>query len=297
MTRSILVAGAVLALLCGGVHAAVASAPPAVDAAQADSVPEAVRSDLDATVPAGMPVLIDNPYGNVYLRFGGYEHAVDIHSTLQQPAGAPEIALHRGKENGRYLIATRLPEGAVLAEAQRLDLVVYVAQGHATTVRTGSGDIESRGVKSDLDLKSLGGRIAVRGNEGTVQAETTEGSIEIAFAGAARPGSRQRLATTTGNIVLGVTDALDARVQMSTSGLFATEYSIGITRRDGEEPNKVARATIGAPGSDKTAAEVVLESRRGDIRLLRRAVYTQAEGAPPDPSVSGEGAMKEQQVP
>jgi len=297
MTRSILAAGAVLALLCGSVRAAEISAPPVAEAAPVDDVPEAVRNDLSATVPAGMPVLIDNPYGNVYLRFGGYEHAVDIHSTLQQPAGAAQITLHRGEENDRYLIAPRLPTGAVLAEAQRMDLAVYVAQGHAVTVRTAGGDIESRGLKSDIDLKSIAGKIAVRGTEGTVQAETTDGSIEVSLVTPARPGSTQRFASTTGNIALGTADQLDARVRMATSGLFATEYSIEVTHRDGEEPNKTARATIGAPGSDKTVTEVLLESRRGDIRLLRRAVYTQAEGAPSDPSDPGEDTMKRQQVP
>jgi hypothetical protein len=224
-----------------------------------------------------MPVYIDNPYGNVYLRFGGYEHAVDIHSTLQQPTGAPALTLHRGQEKGRYVIATRLPAGATVADTQRIDLVVYVAQNHAVIVRTAEGDIESRGLKSDLELKSVSGKIAVRGTEGIVQAETGEGDIEVTIAGTARARSKQRLATTTGNITLGVTDQLNARIDMATSAVFATEYSIDVNRDDGKEPNKWARATVGAPD-----AEITLESRRGEIRLLRRAVYLEVGERPPE---------------
>lgn len=271
MMRSIVATGLVVVLACGST--AVAASQPVVQASEV----EPLRADLTATVPAGTPVFIDNPYGNVYLRFGGYEHAVDIHSTLQQPAGAPALVLHRGMEGRRYVIAPKLPAKATLAPAQRIDLAVYVAQGHAVTVRTTDGGIEARGLKSDLDLRSDSGNIIARGTDGTVQAQTGEGKIEVAMGNTARPGSKQRLATTTGNITIGVTDQLGATVNMATSAVFATDYSLDITHRDGEEPNKWARSTIGAP-----KAEITLESRRGEIRVLRRAVYVEVGERPPE---------------
>jgi len=274
MMRSILIVGLGFALACNGADAVAQEAGATTVVADQ---PEPQRQDLAAKVPAGMAVYIDNPYGNVYLRFGGYEHAVDIHATLQQPAGAPVLALQRGQEKGRYLIASKLPAGATLADAQRIDIAVYVAQGHAVTARTHEGDIESRGMKSDLDLKSVSGKIAVRGTEGTVQADTGEGDIEATIAGTARKGSKQRLVTSTGNITLGVTDQLNAKVNLATSALFATEYSIDVSHDDGKEPNKWARTTVGAPD-----AEITLESRRGEIRLLRRAVYLEVGERPPE---------------
>lgn len=271
--RSILIVGIGFVLACSGTDAVAQNASAqAVTAEQS----EPQRQDLTAKVPAGMPVYIDNPYGNVYLRFGGYEHAVDIHSTLQQPVGAPSLTLHRGQEKGRYVIAAKLPAGAALADAQRIDIVVYVAQGHTVTVRA-EGDIEARGMKSDLDLKTVSGKIAVRGTDGAVQAETGEGDIQVTIDGTVRKGSKQRLATTTGNITLGTTDQLNAKVNLATSAVFATEYSIGVTHDDGKEPNKWARTTIGAPD-----AEITLESRRGEIRLLRRAVYLEVGERPPE---------------
>ena len=268
MKRLFLIAGMGFSLACTDAFAQGAAA------AATESEPQ--RQDLAAKVPAGTPVYIENPYGNVYLRFGGYEHAVDIHATLQQPAKAPALTLQRGQERGRYVIASKLPAGAALSEAQRIDIVVYVAQGHAVSVSTAGGDIESRGLKSDLDLKSVSGKIAVRGTEGTVQAETGEGEIQLTLDGAARKGSKQRVATTTGNITLGVTDQLNAKVNLATSAVFATEYSIDVTHDDGKEPNKWARTTIGAPD-----AEITLESRQGEIRLVRRAVYLEVGERPP----------------
>lgn len=234
------------------------------------------REDLGATVDAGTPVFIDNPHGNVHLRFGGYEHAVDIHATLQQPPGAPALTLERGIADGQYRIAPKLA-AATPAPGQRLDLVVYVAQGHPITVRTTQGAIEARGMKSDLDLASASGDIQVRGTDGTVQAQTGEaGRIEVAFDGKARPGSKQRLATHTGGITVGVTDGLDAFVRMATSAMFASDYSIDVSHHDGEEPDKWAQAGVGAP-----AAQILLESRRGEIRVMRRAVYLDLQERPP----------------
>lgn len=279
MARFVFVGAAVLLCAC-----ACTRAPDRADAGRGatvvaeEAMPEPKRQNLSAKLPAGQPIVIENPYGSVFLRFGGYEHEVGIHSTLQQPPGAAAIEFKSGTQDGNYLVAPRLPEGVTLAEGQRLDLVVYVPEKHPVTVRTERGDIESRGVKSDLDLKTVAGNIAARGTEGTVQAETGEGSIETAFAEAAPPGSKQRLATTTGNIVVGVTDRLDAIVQMGTSGQFATDYSIEVTRHPGAEPNKDARAIIGAP-----KAEIALESRRGEIRLLRRAEYLPTDETPPTP--------------
>lgn len=241
------------------------------------------RSDLSNIVPAGQGIVIDNPYGDVRLRFGGYAHAVDIHATFQQRAGIPAITLEPRNDKGQHLIAPRLPEGATLADDQRVDLVVYVPERHPVRVRTERGVIEGRGVKSDLELTSTDGDIVLRGIDGTVQAETGGGTLEVSL-NPAKPGSRQRLATRTGNILIGVNDLLDATLRMATSGVFATEYSLDINRRPGEEPNKEATTTIGSGN-----AELVLESRRGEIRILRRADYSPVPGeATADASDSGE---------
>ena len=256
--------------------------PPEVIVAN-ETMVDVQRRDLSNTVPAGQPISIDNPYGDVRLRFGGYEHAVDIHATFQQPAGAALIMLEPRSENGRHLIAPRLPPGVVLAAGQRIDLVVYVPEKHGVSVRTERGLIEGRGLKSDLELRSVDGDIILRGTDGAVQAETAAGAIEAALL-PSKPGWSQRLATSTGNILIGASDKLDANLLMSTSGVFATEFSLVVSRRPGEEPNKQARTTIGDGNS-----ELLVESRRGEIKLLRRAEYNEVpEEAPSKPSDSGE---------
>lgn len=276
-------------MLWSGTALLVACATPQskpTENAEAEVVPvtlEPIRQDLEFKLDAGQSVLIDNPYGSVLLRFGGYEHALGLHTTLQQPATVAAIEFAPHAVDGRFEIAPRLPSAAMLAAGQRFDIVAYVPQHHAVRVRTLDGAIESRGLQSDIALRSESGDLAIRGNEGLVQAETGAGSIEAAFAGLAPAGSRQRLATTTGTIIVGVTDTLNAEVRLATSAPFTTDYSLEVVHHAGAEPNKSAQAHIGKPDPTQPAV-LELHSLRGDIRLLRRAVYVDAPIATPAPS-------------
>ena len=235
---------------------------------------ELIRQDVSATLNAAQPVAIDNPYGDVRLRFGGYKDEIEIHAVAQKPDKASSIVLLPGTVDGTYRIAPRLPPDTLIVDGQRLDLVVFIPLGHAVSARTESGMIESRGIRAAIDLRSTSGNIAIRGTKGEIHAQTGPGTIEASLLHAPS-GSHQRIATSTGSIVLAVNDDLDARVQMSTSALFATEYSLQIERLTGQEPNKRAIASIGEPKS-----EVVVESRRGEIRLQRWTGFRTADGRP-----------------
>jgi len=283
--RQILRRIAAAGLVCCAFAAVAADAPSSDPAAPRELAgsPLIVRSDLDATLKAGQGVSIDNPYGDVHVRFGGYEHRIETHAVMQEPqdAGA-HIALTPTDAGPHYDLVARLPNGEVLREGQRLDLSVLLPEGHALHVRTEHGFIDVHGVHGDVDVVSTDGNLELRGIKGVIQAQTGSGSIEASLARAPR-GSTQRLATTTGDIRVGVSDELDAQLEMTTASQFATDYSLTITRHPGEERNKLARTVIG-----RIHARVKLESTRGEIRLLRRAGYT-AKGKAP----SGEDAEEE----
>jgi hypothetical protein len=277
--------GAVLTALGGCVLVGTDGSKPApvsaAHTARAEPSPTAVipqpeRQEFKATLVEGQIVAIDNPYGDVRLRFGGFAQNIEVDAVVQTPTGAPVMALQPVIDNGRYLVAPRIPAGAILASGQRVDLVVFVPLGHAVAVRTERGLIESHGIRGNIDLHSTAGDIAVRGTQGSVQAQTGAGSIEASL-NSAPPKSKQRLATTTGNIVLGVSDKLDAELELATSGVFATEYSLQVMPLQGQEPNKRARGVIGA-----ATARIDVDSRRGEIRLLRRAELISLDGKPAD---------------
>jgi hypothetical protein len=263
-----------LALLAACERAPARQAPKGGPPVATSTAVDIVRSDFAATLPAGQPITIDNPYGDVHARFGGFEHKVDGHVVLQEPRGAAHIVLMPSVIDGRYVVAPRLPPNAILHDGQRLDMSVFIPEGHALRVRTEQGLIDVRGIHGDVTLDTVAGDITLRGIKGAVQAQTRDGTIEASLDGAPR-GAKQRLATTTGTLQVGVDDRLDAAVQMATSAQFATDYSIQVERRAGQEPNKIARTVIG-----ENHSTLVLDSRRGEIRLLRRAGFTSVGDAP-----------------
>lgn len=277
----------VLAAMVAGCHrdapAAATSALTQAGHTTADAV-ATFRSDATDTLKPGQVIAVDNPYGDVHARFGGFEHKVETHAVLQEPTGAAHITLAPATTvDGLYTIAPRLPAGATIRESQRIDLSVLVPEGHDLRVRTGQGLVDVHGIRGNVDLRSEGGDMSLRGIKGIIQAETTGGAIEASL-GTAPRGAHQRLATTTGDIEVGVDDQLDAAIDMATSALFSTDYSLAITRNPGQEPNKHAHAVV---GSD--ASTLSIESRRGQIRLRRRAGFTSVGDASPDASGEQQG--------
>lgn len=232
--------------------------------------PRIERGSLEARLADGTPLQIENPYGDVRLRFGGYDGVLLAHYVEQRPPQAGPITLEFAAAHGR--LRARLPEHMALVPGQRLDLVAFVPKGHAVRVRTEHGTIEGRGIQGDVEFVSREGAIAFRAIAGRIRAETGGGTIEGQLEPAPE-GSTQRIATRTGAITLAVPEALNAALELASSAAFATEFSLEVEPVPGQEPNKRARAVIGKP-----LATLAVESRRGEIRLLRRAGFRPAAG-------------------
>ncbi|MCU0755878.1 MAG: hypothetical protein MUE46_12260 [Xanthomonadales bacterium] len=235
------------------------------------------RVNWKEVLDAGTPVEIVNPHGDVRLRFGGYRRELELQAIAQRPKGVEtrfELGLERLDDGVR--LEARLPEGAEPAVGQRADLVLFVAEGFPVRIRTTRGQIEVRGLRGDLTARTDSGDVAVRGVVGLLDLESQSGSVEAAPQ-PAPAGSTQRIATLTGPITLGLAAESDLDLALATSAAFATEFSLEVTPQPGQEPNKTATARLGQGG-----ATLRVESRRGEIRLLRRAPFVDVDpDAPP----------------
>lgn len=277
MRRAILPFLSILVFAAGTSHARAQDGGTPVQEGAEAQMAEPIRQDQGFKLATGVPIAVVNPYGSVYMRFGGYEHQLDIRSTIQQPEGAAKFSFAPAMREGRFVVAPTLPAGVQLAEGQRIDLVLYVPQGHALSVEAAIGDIECRGLRSDIDLKTGAGRIQVIGTQGTVQAQSDDGRIEVSLQDGAREGSLQRFISRTGSVTLNVSDKLDADVTMSTSHQFATDYSLTVRHLDGQEPNKTATATVGEPKPGERRARIEMRSLVNEVRLQRRGVFIDPE--------------------
>jgi len=224
---------------------------------------EIERVDSKQLMTKAVPVRLDNPYGDVRVRFGGYEGSLEWHTVTQNMGSANKIAVTATGDQV-FEISARLPAGTTLATGQRVDLTAYIPDGHDVEIVTERGLIEARGLKGNLKIRSTSGDIALRGIGGRLDLETGAGNIEAQLEPAVA-GSQQRIATSTGNIQLGIGEDLNATLKLASSGVFATEFSVEIQGQADQEPNKRGVVAIGKP-----AATIEIYSKRGEIRLLRR---------------------------
>lgn len=224
---------------------------------------EIERTDNKQLMTKKVPVRLDNPYGDIRVRFGGYEGSLEWHTVTQNMGSANKIAI-TANAGDTFDISARLPAGTTLATGQRVDLTAYIPDGHDVEIVTERGLIEARGLKGNLKVRSTSGDVALRGIAGRLDVETGAGNVEAQLEQAAA-GSQQRIATSTGNIMLGIGEDLNATLKLASSGVFATEFSVEIEGHANQEPNKRGQAAIGKP-----AAEIEIFSKRGEIRLLRR---------------------------
>lgn len=219
------------------------------------------------TVEAGATVRVINPYGNVYSRFGGYTDEVEIQATSQRlEPDLPQLGVSfRPTDFGLDVRVGAKETGVPDPETTRdqVDLVIFVPRGVLLEIQTADGSIEAKGLKSDLSVSSVKGDILLRGVEGRVQAKTARGKISAVLESAVTDEA-QSLTTETGEIEVHLWEdaSLDARI--ATSGEISTDFSIEIEHRRFEEPGKHAVAGVGEGGPRLT-----LESRRGNVRLLR----------------------------
>jgi hypothetical protein len=231
----------------------------------------AMERDAWSGPTGGLPVHVVNRFGDVRLRHGGSEEQLEVAAVIQQLAidgsklaldiavteDAVEVSVVRIDYEGNR--TTEIPNGD-LAHA---DLAVMVPDGAPVRAETIAGLLESRGVRTDVELRTDRGAIRVGETRGAVSATTGSGSVEVTLVANAT-GAEQTLRSTTGSITVftPATNSLD--VTMATSGSFITDYSLRVEYDDASEPNKTARATVGKGG-----APLSMTSRRGDLALRR----------------------------
>ena len=270
------------AAVCAGILVALFLPAAGEEPPAAESWKKTTRQWIETVAP-GKRLLLVNPHGDVYVRFGGYENRVEIVATIQrlEPSLPPLTVAFRQVEAG--LDATVGPEGSSDPEfpavpgiektRDRVDLAVFVPKGVALHVRTGEGRMEIKGLESDLDAESVKGDIRIAKIKGRVQARSERGAI-VAMLEAGATAESQELTTSTGDITVHLWEDAKATVRIATSGEIATDYSLQVERRRFEEPGKHAVAVVGEGGP-----ELSLLSKRGNVRLLWQPRHFKREDA------------------
>jgi hypothetical protein len=222
------------------------------------------------TLANGQKVLIKNELGDVRLRFGGFEHQLEITSVAQAPVASAFASWKFDAATGS--VVTSLLQDAPAKAGQRIDMVLWIPKGHDVDVQTLNGLVEVRGIRANVSVRSNAGAITARGVEGALDLQTGGGSIEVTVTDAISTHT-QKLITSTGVITAAFHPSFRGDLKLASSGLFASEFSTLVSPQLGQEPNKTASVRIGE-GNGGNQFEI--SSKRGEIRLYRGVEYVES---------------------
>jgi len=234
--------------------------------------PQAMERDSwVGPINPGSTIRVDNPHGDVRLRHGGADPALEVAAVLQQIAidGSKLVLDVSVTDNEAVISIVRLDHEGQPAhdvprgDRARADLALMIPEGFPVHAATTAGLLEVRGVRSDVDLSTVAGTIRVAETRGRINARSDRGTVEITLVTGATFGA-QRLSTVTGPITVFTAPTNDLDVSMATSGSLTTDFSLDVVHVDHREPDKTATATIGRGGHP-----LAMTSQRGDLALRR----------------------------
>jgi hypothetical protein len=229
------------------------------------------RDSWSGPITPGSVIRVDNPHGDTRLRHGGSESNLEVAAILQQLAtdgSRLELQVDIGDDEAVITVARIKLDGTVTTEVPRgdkarADLALMIPEGTTVVVRGGTGLVEARGVRTDVDLSTTSGTIRVAGTRGAITAHSDRGAVEITLETAVTK-QPQKLSSITGPITVFTSSDNDLDVTMATSGSLTTDFTLEVDHRDNEEPNKTAAATVGRGGHS-----LEITSKRGDLALRR----------------------------
>ena len=216
-------------------------------------------------------VVVENPHGNIWVRFGGYEDQVEIIGTEQRlEPELPRLIVKReivGDDLHVGVVSEKPDVPSPVDRRDRIDLVLFVPIGRHVELSTTKDDIAVKGLKGDLTVRTVKGNVTLRKVNGALNVRSERGQI-VALLESNVTQSSQHFESITGDIEVTVYEDATHDVTIATSGIISTDFSVEIEHKRFEEPGKHARATIGGGGP-----KLSMTSKRGRISLLRQQKF------------------------
>jgi hypothetical protein len=256
--RTAHVRAAVAALLvAAGVGAVRAQDPPALEEWSIE------RIERELPLDAGLPIEIDNPFGDLRLRAGDDDRVVVI-AAVQRHRDDPErerLTLERSPGGARIAAAFDRAEADRLPawSRRRIDLAIAVPPGARVIARTVDGLVEVKGHGGELEVDTKSGAVRLWVS-GSPRVRTDSGRID-AYLTAPGWSRAATFESSTGDVTVSFPPEAAAVAILESRGVFGTQFSLDVERLGPE--TRRGRARIGKGGP-----EVRLTSRTGELRIL-----------------------------
>jgi DUF4097 and DUF4098 domain-containing protein YvlB len=231
---------------------------------------------LEQTFPVGdAPVVtVDNFAGEVVVR-AGEDGRIRVAATKRaaRENDLDDIQVRMSEQGDNLKITTHRPSGL---QNLSVELEITAPANTQVDVRTGGGDVNVRGIEGAIEADTGGGSIEVRDARGDLRLQTGGGGIEVRNAlGPARletgggsidyegrPQGSCLFETGGGSIKLRLPADISARVELDTGGgEIDVEFPV-----DGRVSKQEVSGVIG--GGD--GAEIQAHTGGGDIDVMRQ---------------------------
>ncbi len=213
-------------------------------------------------------IKVDNPIGDIRLRFGGYQDEFEIIAMIQHIEQVGYLEVDEKIKGDTYFLSVKRMDkltGKEIALQQddkaRVDFTVYVPLGRTVFASTDHGLLEARKMRDPVNLTTNSGNVFLRDNKNTVQAKTNSGQITANLL-PIESSQKQVFTTETGMIDIWVAENAKQNIVMATSGDIISEFSTDLSRDLSKEPNKTATILTNGGGS-----EIQAMSKRGHVAL------------------------------
>ncbi len=237
--------------------------PSAIQSPSEDAVWEIEKITWDGTVKAGVAVEIYNEYGDVRTRGAG-DNLLAVSAMVQKQKG-DEHQLKFDVERTPERLVLRVVYGGDDADTikgrgkRRADVTVFVPFGRPFKVRTHNGLIEAKGLKSDVDFETFGGKVFCR-IEGSARIKTQQAPI-LAVLKKAEWKNAPVLESVLGEVAVQLPSNANVVVKAVTSGEITTDYSLTIKKEP--KGKKHALVEIG-----KGTYPLYINNNTGNVKIL-----------------------------
>jgi hypothetical protein len=225
--------------------------------------------DVDGPDPI-TAIEVHNDFGDIRARLSA-DRRLEASMVIQRlDAAGDRVGFTVERRGGSVALVVAYPPGRVRDSDprpakdtyDRLDLVVFVPAGVTLRAHTLRGQVEVRGLKSDVEAATQDGPVLVR-TSGGVQARTDGGEITVQMdaASLAGDGPPHLLRSGTGPVTVLLPAQADPEVRIETAGELVSNLGLTTTRHEGR-----TRATSAARGAGRL---LVVSSRTGRVRVER----------------------------
>ncbi len=208
----------------------------------------------------GKEIIIDNPYGNVRMRYGGENNAIEYIAVIQNLDAKVNLVVTKETKDVNKIIFTVIDEENEKQDYEiksRLDLTFFIPKDKNILVKTRNGLIEAKGLLANISAKTIDGDIVLSKNKGTINSITDSGEINATIT-RLKDKSSQQFISQTGDINIWVNRKAHYLIEVATSSDIITDFSMKIKNLYNQEPNKKGIIKL-----NKKKSKIIIKSKRG----------------------------------